>query len=164
MHSRLGGQSGDAQRLLAETLLHLGRGNTAGNVVVYLPKEKILMSGDLRVSPVPFTFNGYPVGWIGTLKKMDRMDADVIVPGHGEVMRDKTFLHLVIEVMKAVVAQVHGQIRLDDDVPLDKVKKAVDLKAFVKKFSGGDKNVAGFFTYAIGDKFVELAYYEAKQR
>ena len=145
-------------------VMHLGRGNTAGDVVIYLPKEKILMSGDLLVSPVPFTFDGYPVEWIETLEKIDRLDADVIVPGHGEVMRDKTYLHLVMEMMKSVVAQVHEKLRQDHDVPLDKVKKAVDLQPFVERFSGGDKNTAEFFTYDIREKFVELVYNEAKQR
>jgi len=145
-------------------VMHLGRGNTAGDVVIYLPKEKILMTGDLLVSPVPFTFDGYPVEWIATLETMDRMDADVIVPGHGEVMHDKNYLHLVTEAMKSVVAQVHEQIRRDDDVPLDKVKKAVDLKPFVEKFSAGDQNIARFFEYDMGDKFVELVFNEAKQR
>jgi len=34
---------------------HLGRGNTAGDTIVYLPKEKILITGDLLDHPVPFT-------------------------------------------------------------------------------------------------------------
>ena len=145
-------------------VMHLGRGNTAGDVVVYLPKEKILMSGDLLVSPVPFTFDGYPAEWIETLEKLDRLDADVIVPGHGAVMHDKSYLHLVAEMMRSVVAQVQEQLRLDHDASLDKVKKAVDLNPWVEKFSGGDKNIAEFFNYGIGDKFVELVFNEAKQR
>jgi len=143
---------------------HLGRGNTAGDVVIYLPKEKILMSGDLLVSPVPFTFDGYPVEWIETLEKMDRMDAEIIVPGHGSVMRDKTFLRLVRETMKSVVEQVHEQLRKDDDAPLETVKKAVDLGAYRERFAKGDEQAAKFFDYAVGDKFVELVYHEAKQR
>ena len=49
-------------------------------------------------------------------------------------------------------------------MPLDNVKKAVDLQPFVERFSGGDKYTAEFFTYDVREKFVELAYYEAKQR
>ena len=145
-------------------VMFLGRGNTAGDLVVWLPKEKIVMSGDLLVSPIPFTFDGYPVEWIDTLEKLDRLDATVIVPGHGDVMRDRTYLHLVAEMMRSVVAQVHEQLRQNDDMPLADVKKAVDLKALREKFAGDDKNIAGFFDYGIGDKFVELVYHEAKQR
>ena len=145
-------------------VMHLGRGNTAGDVVAYLPKEKILMTGDLVVSPVPFAFDGYPVEWIETLEKMDRMDAALIVPGHGDVMRDKAYPRMVIEVMKAIVEQVQAQLRVNNDMPMADVKKAIDLKAFRDKFSGGDKSIAGFFDLSVGDKFVELAYYQARQR
>ena len=143
---------------------HLGRGNTAGDVVVWLPKEKVMISGDLLVSPVPFPFDGYPGEWIETLEKIDRMEPEVIVPGHGSVMRDKTYLRLVREAMKSVVGQVHEQLRKDHEVTLETVKKAVDLKAFVDRFGGDDENTRKFFEYAMGEKFVELAFYEAKQR
>jgi cyclase len=145
---------------------HLGRGNTAGDVLVYLPKEKILVSGDLLVSPVPFAFDGYPVEWIETLEAMDRLDAATIVPGHGDVMRDETFLHLVIETMESVVARVHEQIRNNDDVTLEEVKKAVavDLEPFRRRFAGDDAATGRFFDRSMGDKFVELAYHEAMQR
>ena len=41
-------------------ILHLGRGNTAGDAVVYLPREKILAAGDLLDHPVPYLGGGYP--------------------------------------------------------------------------------------------------------
>jgi glyoxylase-like metal-dependent hydrolase (beta-lactamase superfamily II) len=143
---------------------HLGRGNTAGDVVVYLPNEKILVTGDLLVSPVPFAFDGYPEQWIETLERADRLDADTIVPGHGDVMRDKTFLRLVVETMKSVVAQVHEQSRKNHDATLEEAKRAVDLKPFRARFAGDDAATGKFFDYSMGDKFVELAYHEAKQR
>jgi glyoxylase-like metal-dependent hydrolase (beta-lactamase superfamily II) len=143
---------------------HLGRGNTAGDVVVYLPEEKILVSGDLLVSPVPFAFDGYPVEWIETLKAIDRLDAGVIVPGHGEVLHDESFLHLVIETMSSVVDQVHDQLRKNDDADLVDVKHAVALGPFRERFAGEDAAKGKFFDYSMGDKFVDLAFHEAKQR
>ena len=38
----------------------LGRGNTAGDAVVYLPNEKIVVAGDLVVYPIPYAYDGYP--------------------------------------------------------------------------------------------------------
>ena len=52
---------------------HLGRGNTAGDTIVYLPKEKILVSGDLVVYPVPYMFGGYPSDFIKTLDKLNQL-------------------------------------------------------------------------------------------
>jgi glyoxylase-like metal-dependent hydrolase (beta-lactamase superfamily II) len=143
---------------------HLGRGNTAGDAVVYLPKEKILITGDLLVHPVPYAFDGYPTEWIQTLEALARLDADTIVPGHGEIEHDKLYLNLLIGLMKSIVAQVAEQLRINNDVPLDDVKKAIDIRSFRQKFAGDDKSAAGFFDYSVGVKFVELAYYELKQR
>ena len=40
----------------------LGRGNTAGDAVAYLPNEKIVVAGDLVVYPIPYIYDGYPIG------------------------------------------------------------------------------------------------------
>src|SRR5215469_12981842 len=42
----------------------LGRGNTAGDAIVYLPKEKIAVVGDLVGTPVPLANDGYATEWI----------------------------------------------------------------------------------------------------
>lgn len=70
-------------------LKYLGRGNTVGDAIAYLPKEKLLIAGDLVDSPVPYLYGGYPLEQIDTLKKMAALDFDTLVPGHGEVLRGK---------------------------------------------------------------------------
>src|SRR5580704_7164971 len=65
----------------------LGRGNTAGDAVVFVPKEKILVAGDLVVHPGPYMGSGFPTEWSKTLGKMIEMDPQIIVPGHGEILR-----------------------------------------------------------------------------
>lgn len=143
---------------------HGGRGNTAGDVYVYLPKEKILVTGDLLVRPVPYAFDGYPTEWIRTLESLSVLDANTIVPGHGEVMHDKGYLLNVIALMKSAVTQVEAQLRRSSEASLADVTKAVDLKGFREDLAGGDPTGAGFFDVSMGTKFVELAYHELKQR
>ena len=61
-------------------------GHSAGDLVVYLPREWVLFAGDLaffRVTPV--TFDGYVSGWIRSLDRLAKMDVDTVVPGHGPV-------------------------------------------------------------------------------
>ena len=41
---------------------HLGRGNTGGDVVAWLPAERILVAGDLIAHPVPYAFGGALTG------------------------------------------------------------------------------------------------------
>ena len=67
-------------------LRFLGRGNTGGDVVAYLPAEKILIAGDLLDHPVPYAFGGYPHEWIRTLQAMALLDFATVVPGHGRVL------------------------------------------------------------------------------
>ena len=143
---------------------HLGRGNTAGDVVIYLPKEKILMTGDLVVSPVPFAFDGYPTEWIDTLERVLQIDADIIAPGHGDPMHDKTYVRQWLDTMKSLVAQVEAQLRKNNSASLEDVKKAIDIAPFRETFCGAEKNCAQTFDVSVGDKFIELAYHQAKQR
>ena len=92
-------------------LRHLGRGHSSGDVVLHLPAERILVTGDLVASPVPYFFAGYPYEQIAVLEELSAMDVDVLVPGHGEVMRDKTFLRRTIELMQDVRGQVIASVR-----------------------------------------------------
>lgn len=127
---------------------YLGRGNTAGDAIVFLPKEKILVAGDLLVYPIPYTNDGYPAEWIQTLDKMAQLDPAVIVPGHGPVLHDKTYLNLVADLMKSAVDQVRAQIRkigFPGSRSVDDVRGGVDLTPFRVKFADDDKDLAAQF-------------------
>jgi cyclase len=142
----------------------LGRGNTGGDAIVYLPAERILVTGDLLDHPIPFAFDGYPSEWIRTLERMSRLDAATIVPGHGEVLRDKVFLNQVIDLMKSIVAQVDDHLNRNENATLEDVRKSIDVNSFRGQFVGDNPMNAGFFDNSILSSFVELAYHEAKQR
>ena len=66
-------------------LLFLGRGHTSGDVVVYLPKEKVVATGDLLHGWMPFMADGYPPEWVSTLDQVGKLDFEQIVGGHGGV-------------------------------------------------------------------------------
>jgi len=143
---------------------YLGRANTAGDAVVYLPAQRILATGDIVVHPIPYAFDGYPSDWIRTLTALTELRADTIVPGHGEILHDKQFIYELIDTMKSVVAQVDQQFLRNPDVGPDEVKKAVDLKVPRQRLAGNDQLNGRFFDASIADSFVELAYHERKQR
>jgi cyclase len=86
-------------------VLHHDRAVTPGDAFLYLPKEKIVITGDLLVNPVSFALSSYPSGWINTLEYIDSLDASIIVPGHGEPLRDETLLKSTIAVMKELVTR-----------------------------------------------------------
>ena len=130
---------------------HLGRGNTRGDAIVYLPKEKILVAGDLLDHPVPYLGGGYPFELITTLKKMGELDVQTIVPGHGDVMHDKAYLNQVIALVEAVTTEVSRQVYIigNGSRNLDPVTKAVkekiDIVSWRQKFAGDDKDNQDFF-------------------
>ena len=86
-------------------VLHYDRAVTPGDAFLYLPKEKVLITGDLLVNPVSFALGCYPTGWLRTLERMDALDASVIVPGHGEPLHDKTLLRANMAVMRELLRE-----------------------------------------------------------
>jgi glyoxylase-like metal-dependent hydrolase (beta-lactamase superfamily II) len=145
-------------------IAHVGRGNTAGDLVVYLPKDRVLIAGDLLVEPVPFTFDGYPGEWLETLRTLRAWRADAVVPGHGEVQRDHVYFDQVIALFQSVIDQVDAQLRRNTESTLDEVTKAVDLTAMRARFAGDDLNRGANFDATIGGRLVAIVYYELKQR
>ncbi len=128
-------------------LRYYGKGHSAGDVVLYLPREHILVTGDLVATPIPYFFAGYPYDEIATLESLAAIDAQVVIPGHGEVMLDKTYLNRTIEVMKDVRDQVVRETRQRGPLTakLEDVRKAVNVRSYAAEFAGTDKENLEFF-------------------
>lgn len=61
--------------------------HTPGDLIVYLPAEKVLIAGDILTNQImPVFRDGNVKNWISTLQEMQKMDARVFVPGHGPLM------------------------------------------------------------------------------
>jgi glyoxylase-like metal-dependent hydrolase (beta-lactamase superfamily II) len=71
-------------------LLYLGRAHTGGDIVVFLPKERVVITGDLLVEGTSYIGDGFTADWPATLEKLRALDFDVTLPGHGTVFRGKT--------------------------------------------------------------------------
>jgi glyoxylase-like metal-dependent hydrolase (beta-lactamase superfamily II) len=70
-------------------LFYVGRGHTAGDIVVYLPKEKVLCTGDLLVHDVANLIDGYVNEWPDALEKLRPIDFVDVIPGHGDPFKGK---------------------------------------------------------------------------
>lgn len=137
-------------------LMHFG-GHTSGDVVVYLPKEGVLVTGDL-LDDLPFTGHGSPAGLVQTLDSLEKLDWQVMIPGHGAPKQGKEHLQQVRALFASVVQQAAESAKagLSEE---DAVKKA-SLDAFEKYFVTDDasRRYWGFFMV----EAVKRAYQEAK--
>ena len=141
----------------------LGRGNTAGDAVAYLPKEKIVVTGDLVAHPIPNAIDGYPREWSQTLQNLAQLDADTIVPGHGPVLHDKAYILLVRDLIKSAVEQMDAKLSATFPAmfqKLDDVKDSVDLSSFRARFAGNDKDLGREFD-GMSSLLIKVVFEEA---
>lgn len=69
--------------------LFFGRGHTEGDVVVHLPDDGVLITGDLVTAGIPYMGDGFVDEWIDTLEHLKSLEFEWIVPGHGPAYQDR---------------------------------------------------------------------------
>lgn len=87
-------------------LEYFGYAHTRGDIVVYLPAEKIIITGDLLESGLPAMRTAYPVKLLGVLESLQRLDWDYAIPGHGSVLHGKQTLGELINYEKDLISGV----------------------------------------------------------
>ena len=85
---------------------HIGTGNTPGDLVVWVPADKLVATGDMVVSPTPYAIGSSLEPWVKTLGNLRALGAAVIVPGHGKVMRDDRY----VRDLEALLATTRTQL------------------------------------------------------
>jgi cyclase len=73
-------------------LLFLGRGHTQGDTVVFLPKERIVCTGDLMESRLAYMGDAVFDEWITTLDALKELDFGTVLPGHGIPFHEKSLI------------------------------------------------------------------------
>lgn len=138
----------------------LGRGNTPGDLVVHLPVERILATGDLVVSPTPFGFGSFLREWPATLRSLKTLGATTIVPGHGDIMTDWRYVDRLIPMFESIWEQVQRSVAGGAD--LEATRKAVDLAPFREQFGAGVPDGQRAFDRLFATPIVEAAFKQAK--
>lgn len=139
---------------------HHDRAVTPGDTFLYLPKEKIVITGDLLVNPVSFALSSYPTGWIKTLEYIDSLDTAIIVPGHGEPLRDESLLKATLAVFKELMqrgadAKARG---LDPDAARAEIMP--QIKELMVAITGDVPAVNRAFETQLVDWFLHRVYDE----
>jgi cyclase len=151
------------------TLRHGGRefifmdvvGDATGTTVLYLPKEKVLATGDALHYPLPdFNFN-LPLSRLNkSLKELNELDVQMIIPGHGPALPGKEALKLTIELQDSVIRQV-GEIVKRGTVTVEEMAKLVNVNSIREKFPRQDEAFKTQFDHIVG-RMVDNASREAR--
>ena len=113
--------------------LHFGHCHTAGDAVAYLPKHKILCTGDACVNG-SFNFMGHSdsAAWSLNLTKMDKLDVDLICPGHGKPAKKE-----LLAKQKRYFDDLRKEVQrgIDAKKSLEEITMGLDL-AWYKEWTG----------------------------
>ncbi|HUT48424.1 MAG TPA: MBL fold metallo-hydrolase [Alphaproteobacteria bacterium] len=111
-------------------LRYLGPNHSDNMIVMHFPAERVLFAVDfIPVKTLAFRTLGdsYLKGWIGSLRRVERMNFDILVPGHGQVgtrQHVTMFREYLVDLRNGVL----GRIRQGQ--PLDQIKKELLLAKY----------------------------------
>ena len=94
------------------------------------------------------------------MKKLDTMEASVIVPGHGPVEHDKTHLHTITALLETILAQVHESVR--NGLTLDEARKKLDIAKYADQLTAGIPSRKRNFQQYFEVPIVESIYKQMK--
>ncbi len=107
-------------------LIHTGPAHTDGDLIIYLPVQKIVFAGDLLGGPYPgihLEKHGSSMGWIDATKAMLALDATIFISGHG-VPLSRVELAERIQTAEARRAQIKALV--DQHMSLEQVKQTLN--------------------------------------
>ena len=115
--------------------LHLafrGRAHTSGDVVVFSRKKRVVATGDMIHSLVPFIADGFPREWPGTIRSVAEFPFDHVIGGHGPVQHGKAHLHG----MAAYIEEITSAVTREKAKPLTQLQSSITPATLKRKSDG----------------------------
>ncbi len=140
-------------------LRFLGRANTEGDAIAWLPNERIVVTGDIVVHPVPFGFYSFPGDWLGVLERIKALDYRILIPGHGEPQTDTVYIDRLAATLRDLRAQI-GPLA-GQGLSLEEVRRRVNWDAQRAIFGDTPRNRLLFDAYWLSPMTVNT-YMEAR--
>ncbi len=142
----------------------LGGGHTTGDLIVHLPRERIVFAGDLVVWPVPLigAEQSSIEGWIVALEALVALDPAIIVPGHGPVLRDTAYVEQLLTLLRTLRDGANAAVARGDS--LDATRQSIALGDLRRSFAGDSPMRAILFDNYVAGPGVAAAYREARAR
>ena len=105
-------------------VIHIGRSHTAGDTVVWLPKERVLYSGDVvEFGATPYCGDAHFTDWPATLEAARALGAEALVPGRGRSLLNRRECEEAIEGTRAFTSDLFAVVKQAAayDAPLKEV-------------------------------------------
>ena len=111
----------------------LGRGHTGGDVVVFLPRERIVITGDFLTAGMSNLSDSYPDEWVDSLEALKKLDFTTVLPGHGEAYTDKA----KIDYYQAYLRDAWAEVRRmkQQGVSAEEASKRIDMSKHKDRFA-----------------------------
>jgi glyoxylase-like metal-dependent hydrolase (beta-lactamase superfamily II) len=94
-------------------IMQLGRGHTKGDTVLWLPQDKVMLSGDLvEYGATPYCGDAYYQDWPATLDALAAFNPEKLVPGRGAALKTPQQVADGIAGTRAVVSELFNQVKL----------------------------------------------------
>jgi glyoxylase-like metal-dependent hydrolase (beta-lactamase superfamily II) len=113
-------------------LVFPGRGHTAGDALVFLPRERVLCSGDFFNGYIGYMGDAYVDEWAESLDRLAQLDFETVVPGHGAPFKGKARIAPVQACLRDLWRQAVELRRAG--VPADEAAPRIDLRAHATHF------------------------------
>ncbi len=93
-------------------IIHIGRSHTAGDTVVWLPKERVLFSGDVvEFGATPYCGDAHFTDWSATLDAAKGLGAEALVPGRGRSLVNRAECEEGIEGTRAFTSDLFAIVK-----------------------------------------------------
>jgi len=93
-------------------VIHVGRSHTAGDTVVWLPRERVLFSGDVvEFGATPYCGDAHFADWPATLEAARALGAERLVPGRGRALMSRAECEEAIEGTRAFTSDLFAIVR-----------------------------------------------------
>ena len=119
-------------------LYYFGYAHSRADTIVYLPAEKIVLTGDMLESGVPKMRSSYPIEWLTALESLQKLDWNIVIPGHGGVQRNRETINRFTAYLKDLVAGVKQAAA--SGMTVAQAVKSVDLSQYSKLPNYEDRN------------------------
>lgn len=136
---------------------YLGFGNTSGDCVIYLPDDKIIITGDLVVMPSPYESGAFCREWKETLIKLREFQFDILIPGHGDPQPNRDYLDFLIRLFDEIIVQTRTCANTTQMRTLEEVKKTVTHESVVSAIRKSDGAKFEEFLQKLNAQFVSAA-------